>query len=81
MQLFTANQIFHSRYITPKRVTNLLGPSPRQCARAAVLLAKKCCCGDEPLASLCPIRRARDLKLRPPAPETKALPLNLLAER
>ena len=33
----------------------------------------------KPLATLCPIWPARDLILRPPAPETNALPLDQLA--
>ena len=37
---------------------------------------KKCCSGGEPLATLCPMWPARDLNLRPPAPETNALRLD-----
>ena len=51
-----SNQIF--RYIrcnTPKRVTSWRDPTPGHCARAAPLLSKKCRCGGEPLATLCPI--------------------------
>ena len=47
------NQIFHyTRCITPKRVTNLRGPSLRHCARATQLLSKKCLNGGEPLAAV-----------------------------
>ena len=75
------NQIFHyTRWVTPKRVTSSRGPSPRHFAQATQLLLKKCCSGGEPLATLCPIRPARDLKLGPPAPETNALPLDRLAK-
>ena len=71
------NQIFHyTRCNTPERVTSWRGPSPRHCARATQLLSKKCRNGGEPLATLCPILPARDLNLRPPAPETNALPLD-----
>ena len=63
----------------PKRVTSWQDPSPRHCARATHLLPKKCHSGNEPLATLCPIRSARDLNFRPPAPETNALPLDQLA--
>ena len=73
------NQIFHyTRWITPKRVTSWRGPSPRHCARATQLLWKKCRSGGEPLATLCPIRPAQDLNLRPPDPEMNALPLDQL---
>ena len=41
--------------ITPKRVTNWRGPSPRHCAQAAQLLSKKCCSGGKPFATLCSI--------------------------
>ena len=74
------SQIFHYTCCnTPKRVTSLLGPSPRHCTCATQLLSKKCCSGDKPLATLSPIWPARDLNLRLPAPETKALPLDQLA--
>ena len=73
------NQIFHyTRCNTPRRVTSWRGPSPCHCARATQLLSKKCRNGGEPLATLCPIWPARDLNLRPPAPETNALPLDQL---
>ena len=52
-----------------------VGPSSRQNAWAAQLLSKKCCNGGEPLATLCPTWPARDFNLKPPAPETNALPL------
>ena len=75
-----SNQIIHyTRCITPKRVTSWRGPSSHHCARATQLLSKKCRSGGEPLATLCPIWPARDLNLRPPAPETNALPLDQLA--
>ena len=57
---------------------SLRGPFPRRCARAAQLLSKKSRSGGEPLATLCPIWPARDLNLRPPTPETNALPLDQL---
>ena len=48
------NQIFHyTRCIMPKRVMSLRGPSPRQWARTAQLVLKKCRSGGEPLATLC----------------------------
>ena len=73
-------QVFHyTCCITPKRVTSWRGPSPRHCAQAAQLHSKKCCSGGELLATLCPIWLGRDLNLRPLAPETNALPLDLLA--
>ena len=78
--IIKSNQIFHyTRCFTPKRVTSWRGPSPRHCARATQLLSKKCRSGGEPLATLCLIWPARDLNLRPPAPETNALPLDQLA--
>ena len=71
------NQIFHyTRYTTPKHVTSLRGSFPHHCVRAIQLLSKKCCSGGEPLATLSPIWLVRDLNLRPPAPETNALPLD-----
>ena len=45
------------------------------CGATQVLL-KKCCSVGEPLATLCPIWPARDLSLRPPTPQTKALPFD-----
>ena len=72
--LIWSNQIFYyTCCITPKRVTSLRGPSPRNCARVTQLLLKKCRSGGETLATLCPIWKARDLNLRSPAPETNAL--------
>ena len=53
-----------------KRVTSLRGPISRHYARATQLLSKKCRIGGEPLATLCSILPARDLNLRPHAPET-----------
>ena len=41
--------------------------------------SKKCCSGGEPLATLFPILPARDLNLRPPAPEANALSFDQLA--
>ena len=64
IQLFLGDvhQIFHyTRYITPKCVTSLWGPSPRHCTRATRLLSKKFGSSDEPLATLCLIR----LKFKP----------------
>ena len=50
---YKSNQIFHyTRWITPKRVTSLRGPSPHHCAQATQLLSKKCRSGGEPLATL-----------------------------
>ena len=74
-------QIFHyTSCTTPKRVTSLHGPSPRHCARATLILSKKCRSGGEPLATLmCFISSARDSNVRPPAPETNASPLDQLA--
>ena len=74
-----SNQIFHTRSIMPKRVTSLRGPFPRRCFRAKQLFSNKCRTGDKPLITLCPIWPARDLNLRPFAPETNAFPLDQLA--
>ena len=80
MSYIKSSQIFHyTRCNTPKRVTSLRGTSPRHCARATHLLLKKCHNGGEPLATLCPIWPVRELNLRPPAPETNALPLDQLS--
>ena len=65
---------YYARCITPKRVTSRRGQSPRHRARPTHL-RRKCYSGSEPLATLCPIRPARDLNLTPPAPKTNALPL------
>ena len=55
-----SNQIFHyTRWIMPKRVTSLRGPSSRHCARTTQLLSKKCRSGGESLAT------PSDLNLRP----------------
>ena len=61
------------------RVTSWRGPSPRHCTGATQLLSKKCRSGGELLATLCSIWPARDLNLRPPAPETNALLLDQVA--
>ena len=75
---YCSNQIFHyTRSNTLKRVSSLRGPFPRHCARATQLLSKKCRSGGKPLATLGPIRLARDSL----APETNALPLDQLASR
>ena len=71
-------------------MTRWRGPSPCHCSRATQLLSKKCgsvgqllatLCGSvgQLLATLCSISPTRDLNLRPPAPETNALPLDQLA--
>ena len=74
------NRIFdYTSCITPKRATILRGSSPRHCARATQLPSKKYRSVGKPLATLCPICPARDSNLRPPAPETNALPLDRLA--
>ena len=70
----------YTRCTMPKRVTSLRSPTPRPCARATQLLSKKYSSGGEPLATLCPIWPVWDLNLRPPAPETNALPLDQLAD-
>ena len=48
----------------------------RRCARATQFLSKKCRSGDGPLATLYPISSARNLNVRPPAPEANPLPLD-----
>ena len=79
---YSSNQIFHyTRCNTPKRVTSWWGPCPRHCAGTTQLLLKKCRSGGEQQAKLCPILPARDLYLRPPAPEMNALPLDQMAGR
>ena len=35
------SNLYYTRYTTPKRVTNLLGPSPCHCARATQLLTRR----------------------------------------
>ena len=72
------NQIFHTRCNTPKRVTSLRGPSPVFAPGQHSSFRRKCRSGGEPLATLRSIWPARDLNLKPPAPETNALPLNQL---
>ena len=79
-EYFLSNQIFHyTRCITTKRETSLRDHLyPRHWARRTQLHLKKCHSGGELLATLCPIWPAQNLNLRPPAPETNALPLNQL---
>ena len=76
-----STQIIHyTCCITTKRVTSFttsISASLR--LRATQLLLKKYCSGDKPLATLCPIWRARDWNLRPPVPEPSALPFDQLA--
>ena len=55
---------------------SLRGPFPRHWARATQVLSKKCCSSGKFLATLSSISLAQDLNLRPPAPETNALPLD-----
>ena len=76
-----SNQIFrYTRCITPKRVTSFSGPIYASLRlRATQIFSKKCRSGGEPLTTLCLIIPVRDLNLRPPAPETTALPLDQLA--
>ena len=62
-----------------KHVTRLKRPSPCYNARERKLLSKTCCRGGEQLAAQCLIKLARDLNLKPPAPETNTLPLDQLA--
>ena len=62
-----------------QNVKSLQRPFPCHCAQATQLVSKKGCSDGEPLATLCPIWPARNLTLRPRAPETKALPLDQLA--
>ena len=49
------------------------GPISASLRPGNTLLLKKFCCGGKSLAALCPIWPARDLNLRPLAPETNAL--------
>ena len=51
------------------------------CLWATQLFLKKSCSNGELLATLCLIRLAVDLNLKPPAPETIALLLNQLASK
>ena len=51
---------------------SLKGLSPRHYIWVTQVFSKKCCIGGKPLATLCPIRPARDWNLRPPALETNA---------
>ena len=48
----------------------------RHCVRATQFLLRKCCGSGKPLATLGPIWPAQVLILKPPAPETNALPLH-----
>ena len=56
------NQIFHyTRCITLKRITSLRGPSPRHCAQATQILAKKMSQRGEPCPRFQPqTSRSRD---------------------
>ena len=75
-------QIFYyTPYITPKRVTSLLGPSSCHCTQETQLLSKKYSRGSEPLATLRPIWSARNFNFKSPALETNALPLDQLAAK
>ena len=67
------------RCITPKRVMSWRGPSLSHCSRSTPLLSKKYRSGGEPLATLSPIWPARDLNIRPPAPEMNESTLDQLA--
>ena len=79
---YPLNQIcYYTRYIMSKRVTSLQGQSPCHCARAPQLLLKRYCSGGKQLATLRPIWQTQDSNLRPPAPQTKAFPLDQLAEK
>ena len=70
---------YYTRCIAPKLETSLRGPSPRQCAQIIQLFSKKCRSGGQPSETLCPIRPAQNLNLRPPALKKNALPLDQLA--
>ena len=69
-ETFKSNEIFHYTHcLTPKRVTSLKCLSPHHCAyeqhrsfqRNVTVVGKS----GNPLATLCPIRQAQDLNLRP----------------
>ena len=70
------NIVYYTRCNTLKLVTSRRGPYLHHCAQATQLLSKKCHSGGEPLATLCLIWPARDLKFRPPAPEANVLLLD-----
>ena len=75
-----SNQIlYYTCCITLKRVTSWLGPSLCHCDQATQLISKKCCSGDELLATLCSIWPTCDLNLRPRDPEINVLLLDLLS--
>ena len=75
-----SNQMCHyTRCTTPKRELSLNYPLPRHYLRATQLLSKKCRSGNEPLATLHPIRPAQDLNLKLAALETNVLPHDQLA--
>ena len=61
------------------RGMSLLGSSPRHYAWATQLLSKKFCSGGEPLQTLCRIKPARELNLRPLARATNAFSLDQVA--
>ena len=66
---------------TPKCVTSLWGPFPSPCTWATQVFLKKCCSGDEPLATLCLFDlTCPRLSLRPPASEMNALLFDKLAD-
>ena len=65
------SNLHYTSCITPKRVTSLLGPSPRHCAWATQFLSKKSRNRGELLANLCSIWPAQDLNLWPPAPNLR----------
>ena len=69
-----SNLSLYSLYYAEKCNKFCWAPSPHHCARATQLLSKKCRSGGEPSVTLCPIWSARDLNLRPSAPEMNALP-------
>ena len=61
----------------PEHVTSLEGPSPRHCTRKQhTCFRKNVKARWRAVATLCSIWAARDLNLRPLAPETNALPLD-----
>ena len=66
--------------ITLKLVYEFVSPISRcHCALETQLFLKKCSNGGEPLATLCLIKLARGLNLRPPIPEKNVLQLEQLA--
>ena len=72
---FSSQIFYYTRCITSQRVTSLLGPSPYYCARATHLFSKKCCSSGKWLATLSDLTCPR---LKPPVPETNALPIHQL---